>query len=335
MTPAVAEDRIFLGSCGGTFFALDGSTGAPVWSYDTTADSRPPGQFHGDFLLTEELVVAGTDTHGLGHLYAFDRANGKVRWKLPFPKGVATDPAQNGDSVLFASEVGDVAAVELATGRFVWRVEEPSVGGRGARPLDLVLAGERLVVAWRSGIVAAYDPGDGRRLWRRDLGTTLNAAPAVVGDDLVVGSFDGRLHRLRGSDGELLGTLLLGGALYGDLVAAPGCLLALSARGGSDPETGVAGPHTVFCVDPELQGVRWRHDQPEMFGTFRPLVGEGAVVVGVEGTLLAFDLDSGALLWERPVQGLPRGLAVTEDRLYVGTSTGPVFALPWALHQAR
>ena len=330
MTPAVAGDRTFVGSCGGSFFALDSATGRPIWSYDTAPDGRPPGQFHGDFLVTEAGVVAGSDSHSVGHLYAFDRGTGEVRWKHRFPKGVAADVRRRGETALFASEVGDVAAVDLATGRVLWQVQEPGDGARGGRPLDLVLAGDRLVVAWRSGIVDAYDPADGRRLWRRDLGAVLNASPVAVEDDLLVGTLDGRLQRLRGSDGEILESFLLGGALYGDLVAAPGCLFALSARGGTAPETGLAGPHAIFCLDPELQGVRWRHDLPEVFGTFHPLVREGAVVVGVEGKLLALDVGSGALLWERPIEGLPRGLAATGDRLYVGTSAGPVFALPWA-----
>jgi outer membrane protein assembly factor BamB len=327
VTPAVAGDRIYLGSCGGTFFALDSATGALAWSYDTSPDGRPPGQFHGALLLTEKLVVAGSDSHSVGHLYAFDRATGAVRWKLPFPKGVAADLWRRGEAVLFASEVGDVAAVELATGELLWQAEEPPEGARGPRPLDLVLAGERLVVAWRSGSVEAYRPQDGSRLWLRDLGATLNASPVVVGGDIVVGTFDGRLQRLRGSDGEAIGSFALGGALYGDLVLAPGCLLALSARGGSDPMEGLAGPHAVFCLDPDLQGVQWRHDVPE---AFHPLGHGGAVVVGIEGKLLALELASGALLWERPIQGLPRGLAATGDWLYVGTSAGPVFALPWA-----
>jgi outer membrane protein assembly factor BamB len=219
--PAVAGDRIYLGSCGGRFFVLDAATGTPVWSYDTSPDSRPPGQFHGEFLLTEELVVAGTDSFSVGYLYAFDRADGAVRWKLPFRKGVAVDLQRRGDTVLFASKVGDVAAFELGTDRYLWRVTEPPQGVGNSRPLDVVLAGERLVVAWRSGAVEALDAKTGRRLWRRDLDARLIASPAIVGADVAVGTLDGRLLLLRVSDGEILGTLTLGGALYGYLVLAP------------------------------------------------------------------------------------------------------------------
>lgn len=299
-----------------------------MWSHDNRPDGRQPGQYHGSYLVTERSVLAGSDAWSTGHLYAFDRASGAVRWKVRFPKGVAADLARHGETVLMVSQVGDVAAVGIDDGAFRWRVEPDRTGPVG-QPLDAVLADDRWIVAWKSGVVDAYGAAEGRLLWRRDLGTSLGAAPVVIDGEVVVGAYGGRLFRLRASDGETLGDFRLGGALYGEIVAAPGCLLALSARGGADPEKGPLGPHAIACVDPELRGVRWSYRTSGLWTTFAPIVLHGVVVAGTEGRLIALDLERGEVAWERTVDGSPRGLLAFGDRLYLGTKEGAISALPW------
>jgi membrane peptidoglycan carboxypeptidase len=50
--------------------ALDNKTGKVKWSYDIRNDGEQ-SQFHGDPLVTDELVIIGTDGN-IGHVYAFD-----------------------------------------------------------------------------------------------------------------------------------------------------------------------------------------------------------------------------------------------------------------------
>ncbi len=326
--PAVAGDVLYIGSCAGRLLALDAVDGSVVWSYDTGADSRPPGQFHGQLHMGDDALLVGTDSRGQGYVYAFDRADGEMRWKQSYARGVTTDMRVRDGGVYFVSEVGDVVRVDAATGKTVWHADGAAGLEDGARPLDPVLAADRLVVPWRAGVVDAYALDDGTRLWRRDLGTRLNAHPVLLDDALLVGGLDGRVHRLRTGDGEITGGLDLGGVLYGDLVAAPGCVLALSARGGLTPDGGIAGPHVLSCLDPSLAEVRWRHEEEGEWGTFRPLVDDALVVAGVEDRLLGIDLADGQVRWELAVPGLPRGVALAGDRLYVGTQPGPVLAYP-------
>ena len=75
ITPAVAGERVYFGSCPGSYFAVDRASGEVRWSYDTSQDGTT-AQFHGDALITDELVVVGSDAQPMGQLYAFDRASG-------------------------------------------------------------------------------------------------------------------------------------------------------------------------------------------------------------------------------------------------------------------
>ena len=71
-TPAVAGYLLFVASCNGRMRALDKRTGQVKWEYDITKDGDQH-EFHGDPLITDELVVIGTDGK-MGHVYAFEQS---------------------------------------------------------------------------------------------------------------------------------------------------------------------------------------------------------------------------------------------------------------------
>ena len=319
MTPAVVGDAVYVGSCSGIYYALDTESGEVLWTYDTS-DDGPPGQFHGDPVVTEELIVTGSDNRGEGHLYALERETGAVRWKQGFPGGVGTQVYAHDDAVFASTASGEVVAADLATGEIRWRhrAVEEAIGGRIG--VDPVLAGDRFFVGWRTGIVEAWDPATGDRLWRRPLeaplGTSLAETP---GGEIVVGTGDGRLLRFS-PDGEILGSRTLGERLYGDLLVAGDRLLAM----GWDPAAG----HFLASVSPDLEDLLWTHQGAEKWSTLRPLVREEQVLVGRDGALTVVGLRDGSVHGLCPVEGTPRGLASRGDVLYVGTVEGRLQVFP-------
>ncbi len=226
-----------------------------------------------------------------------------------------------GDVAYAVSAAGEVVAVEIDSGRIVWRSSPAQeVGDRSLNP---VLAGDRLFVASRQGTVDAFDLATGIRIWRALLGQRLNTSLEAVGSALVVGSLDGELHRLRQEDGSILGHFELKGTPYGDLVEAGGCLLALSAEDLSNEE----GPATLTCLDSSISRALWSFHSSGELSTFRPLVHKGKAVVGGRGSLTGLDLASGTEAWSCPLNGVARGLGASGAVLYVGTLSGTVLAL--------
>lgn len=258
-----------------------------------------------------------------GHLYAFDRVSGAVAWKLPSPGGVSTQVLGRDGHVYAQTTSGEVWAVEASTGRRVWLHRAVGPGAAGWRQVDPVLAGERLVVAWPSGDIEALDPGSGQLVWRVTLGRTPNTSLVVVGDHVLVGTMDGSLHRLALVDGRALAPVDLGGMPFGDLVVAERCVLVLTSKDG----------YSLSCVDATRGTSIWKRTFPSELATFRPLLLSDVVVVGYKGQLVGLGLADGVDAWACPVDGVPRGLSADKERLYVGTLSGLVSALPLAACQ--
>lgn len=89
---------LFIGSCGGKFYALEKVTGKELWSYDTRTDGGPRS-FHGDPFLYDGLVLITTERGcgpNTGFVYAFDQQAGKLRWKVP-ASGPSTGLVRLGD----------------------------------------------------------------------------------------------------------------------------------------------------------------------------------------------------------------------------------------------
>jgi outer membrane protein assembly factor BamB len=87
-TPAVAEDRLSIGSCAGKFYAVDRQSGGVLWAHEV-AEEKGHAQFHGDPTFAVDLVVPGTDGRSpdTGYIWAFERSIGDLRWSFHVPEG--------------------------------------------------------------------------------------------------------------------------------------------------------------------------------------------------------------------------------------------------------
>ena len=234
-------------------------------------------------------------------------------------------PAIADDRAYVAGHGGDLQALELATGRTLWRVttELQFAGGPAA--------GEGLVAAGTTdGELAAFDAGNGALRWRVATGGEVLAAPAIGGGLVVVRTVDGRLRGLRAADGaeawsyeQPVPRLTLRGngapVIHGDQVLAGfdnGKVIALALDSGEMLwNSTVAAPHGRTEIE-RLVDI----DSPVR------VAGQDVYVVGFQGRVAMLALDSGQIWWGRDLSS-HRGLALGEDRLYVTTADSTVVAL--------
>ena len=126
-------------------------------------------------------ILAGNPTNK-GGLFAVDTVSGKVKWTFRpvFKSGTAslsTAPAVSGDLVFASFDAaypGAVVAVSLATGKEVWRGQNPAVG-----PAVVVNAGLAYVVGKDSNL-HALDAATGREKWKVAFARSGSCDPAPI-----------------------------------------------------------------------------------------------------------------------------------------------------------
>ena len=312
VSPTVVGDALIVGSCAGSLYALDRTTGKPTWRYDTKADGSA-AQFHGEPLILGKRVVIPSDSDPKGHLYSFDVASGDLLWKRPFDHGVATTPLLIDGRIVAVSAQGEVVAVEPTRGDVVWHEALA-----GAYALSPAYAATRVFVADNVDKVAALDAATGAAKWRTTVAARPNTALVVVGSTLVVGTADGYLNWIALDSGKVKKRVRLDGMPYGTPILASPLLFVLTA--------GAKG--NLIALDAESGAIRWSRETPREWTTYRPLVTGSTVIVGSEEKdLCAFNRDDGALRWCRSVGQVPRGLGISTDGiLYVGSLSGVVQA---------
>ncbi len=308
-------DLVYAASCSGVLYALDIASGEVRWSYDTAQEGKS-AEFHGDPVVTDELLVIPSDSP-TGHVYAFETQTGAVRWKTAVPpNGLPSDLVRFGSTVVGASTAGELLAFDLETGEVRWRLPTGTEGSPGSRRYAPALDGERLYDCAADGVVRAIDAGSGEVLWSRDLDLRFNTAPIVHDGHLVIGAKDRRLYRLRLTDGEPTVVLELPGPPTGTPSIVDGAIVLPLTSG------------FIIAAEADLSSLRWSHGAASLWSSLRPLVGGGLAVAGTdEGELVAVRLDDGAAEWQRQLEGTIRGIGRAGDALYVGTLGGTLYAL--------
>lgn len=196
--------KLFVATGFGEVLALSPASGEILWRRAVGAPFRAaPAAIGG-------LVVAVTrDSQSFG----FDAEDGTVRWRH---QGVAPDasylggasPAIVGQIALVPYGSGELVALDAVTGRQIWSAVLTG-GRRGlARAAitdltgDPVAVGPYVISANQSGRTAAFEGRTGRRVWTRQIGTTLPIWPA--GDTLYMLSDTSALTRLDAQSGVTL-----------------------------------------------------------------------------------------------------------------------------------
>ena len=306
-------DLLIVGSCNGMIRALDKNSGRVKWGYDIRKDGQQ-SQFHGDPLITDELVVIGTDGT-IGHVYAFDRATGAVRWKYKVSeRGVASDVLRMGHNV-YAVTLGDeLVCLDLETGKHKWSFRSGSSANDSHWTSSPAVTTDRVYFGGLDGSVYALDPQSGKQIWKKDLGARVATSIAVQGRDLYVGTSNRHIYRLDGISGDVLSDFPTEAAPRGHLLVASDSLVVF------------LGDEILASLDLSLKKLRWSAEASKEWTSARPYLWQGMVLAGNRHELTALGIADGTRLWSYQFPETVRGIGISDRILYVGSLAGPVFA---------
>jgi outer membrane protein assembly factor BamB len=203
--PLIAQDAVIVRTVDGHIESLALTDGAVKWSVE---EQVPRLTLRGTAapVIAGDRIIAGFDN---GRVVAIDSKSGEVAWGtiVNAPHGRTElerlsdidAPARTvGDDIFVVGFQGRVAMLALDSGQIWWARDASSYRGFATDDQNLYLTNsDSVVIAMRrtDGTVQWEQAG----LRRRGL-----TAPAIDGDALVVGDFEGYLHWLDKATGEVI-----------------------------------------------------------------------------------------------------------------------------------
>lgn len=318
-------------------YAFNELTGDVLWRFDVADDGA--SQFHGNPLIVDSLIVFGTDEGPMesGALYCLNRLTGKIAWKSLGHSGVGSDPASDGDSLVYVVTRDDtLLAVSIVTGNPVWsfhtgwrRMEEYEYSSRVEAPRLVsspVVIGNQVAIIGRDSTLYSLDRRTGRLFWSTRLGAPSTSLLTLYQGNLVLGLGDYTLTTLDIESGDIMRKDTLDYLATGGMALDDSLLVFLAAFEDLQP-TEVAA---FNLLKRELEWVTTVRDPDPDVYWYVPRIHKwrDEVILGsTNGKVVGCAEESGRWNWEHVLDGMIRGVGHSESLLFVGTFDGKLFAL--------
>lgn len=176
----------------------------------------------------------------------------------------------------------------------LWSTSVGNGQGDGLHRITPALAGSTIYAASNDGVVRALDTERGKSLWKSSLDRTLSGGVGVYDDALFVGSSEGYVVKLDASSGDELWAT----RLRGEVLAPPqsnGRVVVAQTYDGKLQGLDFDSGELLWTYDSNVPVLTIR-------GTSTPVMDGNRVYVGfANGRVLAFDAQTGSVVWEARV----------------------------------
>jgi outer membrane protein assembly factor BamB len=209
--PAIEAGIVLINTGSGFTFALNADDGEEVWSSESDVPPlslrgvSSPAAINGGAIIgtaTGKLIVNILETGQTAWEQVISAATGVT--ELERIVDIDSEPLVAGGNVYVISYDGTLAAVELRTGRVIWKREYKSYR-------RMSISGSTLYVVDINSNVFALDSRNGVELWSQGaLKQRLLTGVTPVGNYLVGGDKYGYLHWFDQADGKIVARLKVG-----------------------------------------------------------------------------------------------------------------------------
>lgn len=195
--PAIDADKLYFGSDGGYFWALNQKDGSVAWKYKVGVSVSGKSIFSSPAVHGETVYFGAYD----GNVYALHTQTGKRKWVFLEADWVGSSPALAPDlGLLFIGlefglwrKKGGIVALDLKTGEKKWEQITPEL--THGSPAYLKSKGV-VAIGSNDSILYLYSARSGKLLWKFQTQGEIKASP--VFDEkrnlVLFGNFEGKLY---------------------------------------------------------------------------------------------------------------------------------------------
>lgn len=272
-SPVVADGVVYIGSYNGNIYALNLTTGAKLWSYNT-------GGWVWSSAIAGGVIYVGSSG---SNVCALNATNGTELWScvtgLPaiswggVPSPILSSPVIVGQVVYVGSDNGTVYALNAGNGMTLWNYTTyiepgtPSVfSGNEILSSPFIDKGV-LYVGSNSGDFYALNATNGNKIWNSTTSGEEGTSPAVVGGVIYIANGDGGdVYALNATNG-------------GQLWSYTTSYLSTTSPTFSNGVLYAGGDDSVFALRVTSQTPQSEPPSPTMFSSTQLIIIDGLVAV--------------------------------------------------------
>jgi outer membrane protein assembly factor BamB len=166
--PVLADGVLYVGSADGCVHAVDATRSERIWRFQSEGKVRSSVALHRD------TVVFGTVGK---RIHQLDRATGRERWRSETSGAVTSTPVFAGEHFIVGDRGSHLTAWIPGRKEPIWR--QP-YWGSWIESSAVIDAGTGYIGSGDLFVVSAFDPTNGRNLWRTHVGGWVVQRPAVT-----------------------------------------------------------------------------------------------------------------------------------------------------------
>jgi outer membrane protein assembly factor BamB len=317
-------------------------------------------------ILLNTLAVAAQDTpadnwsqfRGNPQLTGVSNSNipntVRLLWTYEAGESIESSAAIVGGTVYVGTQKGELLSLSLANGKLYWKytIDAPIGESSPSYSDGIVYVGDL------SGWFHAVNARDGKKLWAFKTGSEIKSSPVVVGDRVLIGSYDQNLYCLSTRDGSVRWKVRTDGPVHStpsvmDGVAyIAGCdemfrgirvadgrqvvQVSSGAYTGASPALRGGGAfygtfdNEVLMVSLQDRRIIWRYQHPERKFPFysSAAVVADLLVVGGRDKLVHGISSAGKPLWTFATRArVESSPAIAGGRVFVGSNDGRFYVL--------